>query len=61
MESFIAQQKTLIETIFQQIPQYIFWKNTHSVYLGCNQRYAELIVSVRLTDVLPQSSRCAIF
>ena len=41
MESFNPQ--ILIETIFQQIPQFIFWKNTHSVYLGCNQRYAELL------------------
>ena len=36
-------QKILIETIFQHIPQFIFWKNTHSVYLGCNHKCAELL------------------
>ena len=25
------------------LPQYLFWKNSHSVYLGCNQQYAELV------------------
>ncbi len=25
------------------LPNYLFWKNSHSVYLGCNQRYAELM------------------
>ncbi len=25
------------------LPNYLFWKNSRSVYLGCNQRYAELM------------------
>lgn len=25
------------------LPNYLFWKNRRSVYLGCNQRYAELM------------------
>ena len=25
------------------LPQYLFWKDRRSVYLGCNQRYAELV------------------
>lgn len=29
--------------ILDSIPQYIFWKDTNSVYLGCNQRWAELV------------------
>ena len=36
-------QEIVIETIFQHIPQYIFWKNTNSVYLGCNEKYAQLL------------------
>ncbi|HVV67967.1 MAG TPA: PAS domain-containing sensor histidine kinase [Gammaproteobacteria bacterium] len=53
MEVFNSQdQKILIETIFQQIPQLIFWKNTESVYLGCNQRYAELIGLNRPEEIL---------
>jgi PAS domain S-box-containing protein len=33
----------LLQTIFQHIPQFIFWKDINSVYLGCNEKYAELI------------------
>ena len=36
-------QEILIETVFQNIPQYIFWKNTDFVYLGCNDKYAQLL------------------
>lgn len=27
----------------QSLPQYLFWKDTGSIYLGCNQNYAELV------------------
>ncbi|HVV67817.1 MAG TPA: PAS domain-containing sensor histidine kinase [Gammaproteobacteria bacterium] len=44
MNTFNSQvQKLLIETIFDHIPQYIFWKNTASVYLGCNKKFAKLL------------------
>lgn len=33
----------LLQTVFQHIPQFIFWKDINSVYLGCNEKYAELI------------------
>jgi PAS domain S-box-containing protein len=32
-----------LENIIERIPYYIFWKNTASVYLGCNQRFADLV------------------
>ena len=27
----------------QFLPQFVFWKDAYSIYLGCNQRYAELV------------------
>lgn len=27
----------------QFLPQFVFWKDASSIYLGCNQRYAELV------------------
>lgn len=33
----------LLKTIFENIPQYIFWKDKESIYLGCNDNYAKLI------------------
>ena len=29
--------------ILDKTPQYIFWKDLNSVYLGCNQRWAEFV------------------
>lgn len=44
MHLFTAySQQILIETIFEHIPQYVFWKDKNSVYLGCNERYAQLL------------------
>ena len=31
-----------LRVILDNIPQYIFWKDRHSVYLGCNQQWAEM-------------------
>ncbi len=47
-------QHLLIETIFQHIPQhiYIFWKDPRSVYLGCNEQYAQLVGLQRPQDIL---------
>ncbi len=47
-----AYQDILIETIFQHIPQYIFWKNTDSVYLGCNDNYAKLLGLNKSQDII---------
>jgi two-component system, OmpR family, aerobic respiration control sensor histidine kinase ArcB len=35
--------KYYLDNIVEQIPYFIFWKNTDSVYLGCNQKFANLI------------------
>lgn len=32
-----------LKNITRVLPQYVFWKDNHSVYLGCNQNYAELV------------------
>lgn len=34
--------KELLKLVLDNIPQYIFWKNQDSVYLGCNRRWAEM-------------------
>ena len=44
MDLFCSCKKNLLlETIFQHIPQVIFWKDTQSVYMGCNDNYAQLL------------------
>ncbi|HLD16399.1 MAG TPA: ATP-binding protein [Coxiellaceae bacterium] len=32
-----------LDTIVKHLPQYIFWKDNHSIYLGCNENYARLV------------------
>lgn len=32
-----------LENIIELLPYFIFWKDTQSVYLGCNQRFANLV------------------
>jgi PAS domain S-box-containing protein len=32
-----------LKNITQVLPQYVFWKDIHSVYLGCNDNYAHLL------------------
>lgn len=34
--------KLLLNKITQHLPQYIFWKDINSIYLGCNDNYAFL-------------------
>jgi PAS domain-containing protein len=56
MNTFNPQvQQLLIETIFDHIPQLIFWKNTASVYLGCNKNFAELLGLDSPADIIGKS------
>jgi len=43
METELRQSKQLLQRVIDTIPQAIFWKDHHSVYLGCNQNFADLI------------------
>lgn len=35
--------QTYLENIIASVPYYIFWKNSHSVYLGCNKKFSSLV------------------
>jgi len=35
--------KIFLRNITKSLPQYIFWKDTKSVYLGCNQNFAHFV------------------
>lgn len=32
-----------LENLVRNIPQYVFWKDANSVYLGCNDNYARMV------------------
>lgn len=35
--------RVFLEKISESLPQYVFWKDVNSVYLGCNKQYAQLV------------------
>ncbi|MEP0871652.1 EAL domain-containing protein [Trichocoleus desertorum AS-A10] len=41
-ERALKEQQEFLRLVLDNIPQYIFWKDTQSVYLGCNKSWAEL-------------------
>lgn len=42
----LADRLRFIETLFDTIPNPVFYKNSAGVYLGCNQSFADLILGV---------------
>ncbi len=46
-----------IENIFIQIPNYIFWKDLNSLYLGCNASLAQA-VGLQHPDEIVGKSDC---
>ncbi len=38
----LRQKEEFLRTIIDNIPQLIFWKDTHSIYQGCNSQVAQL-------------------
>ncbi|EHQ90868.1 SpoIIE family protein phosphatase [Desulfosporosinus youngiae] len=46
LEIDLANQKRFLKTIIDTIPDFIFYKNTKSVLLGCNKAYAEKVLGV---------------
>jgi PAS domain S-box-containing protein len=39
-ENALLESRKLLEHVLNSIPQAVFWKDNHSVYLGCNQVFA---------------------
>ena len=41
-EAELFESKMMLQLVMDSIPQYIFWKDRNSVYLGCNKKFAEI-------------------
>jgi PAS domain S-box-containing protein len=48
----LSKSKSLLDTILDTIPQSISWKDTNSVYIGCNKAFAHL-VGLKNADLIP--------
>ena len=42
-EAKFREQSEILSNILHHIPNYIFWKDTNSVYRGCNENYASIL------------------
>lgn len=42
IEEALRESKQLLQLVFDSIPQRIFWKDRNSVFLGCNQNFAQV-------------------
>ncbi len=40
-EDELKKTKNMLQLVLDNIPQRVFWKDTHSIYLGCNAGFAE--------------------
>ncbi|NJN75442.1 MAG: PAS domain S-box protein [Synechococcaceae cyanobacterium RL_1_2] len=43
VEEKLKQKDTFLTSILNNVPQYIFWKDTKSIFLGCNQKFARSV------------------
>lgn len=41
-EEELNRSKRMLELVMDSIPQFIFWKDRNSVYLGCNENFAKV-------------------
>jgi PAS domain S-box-containing protein len=51
----LADRLRFIETLFDTIPNPVFYKNSAGVYLGCNQSFADLILGVPQDRIIGRS------
>lgn len=49
--------KVFLKNISQSLPNFIFWKDKKSVYLGCNENFAHLVGLRKPEDIVGKSDR----
>ncbi|GAA6623633.1 PAS domain S-box protein [Scytonema sp. NUACC26] len=52
IEEQLRQSQEMLQHIMDNIPQSIFWKDTTSVYLGCNRNFAQIVGLERPEDII---------
>ncbi|MBX2877137.1 MAG: PAS domain-containing protein [Saprospiraceae bacterium] len=52
MKAELLQREKLLQLVLDNIPSYVFWKDRHSVYMGCNQNFATSAGFESPTDII---------
>ncbi|WP_170861359.1 PAS domain S-box protein [Geitlerinema sp. PCC 9228] len=42
-EASLRKSQQFLQLVLENIPDFVFWKDFHSVYLGCNRNFARLV------------------
>lgn len=42
LQEKVTESEKMLQLVINSVPQSIFWKDTHSVYLGCNENFARM-------------------
>ena len=45
-------KEILFENLVYRIPQYIFWKDKNSIFMGCNHKFARLVGLDKPEDII---------
>ena len=48
----LLKQQSFLQLIMNNIPQFVFWKDINSVYLGCNQNFANAAGLASPSDIV---------
>ncbi|MEK7989829.1 MAG: PAS domain S-box protein [Thiotrichaceae bacterium] len=43
IEQVLRRKEEFLRSLLDSVPQYIFWKDTNSIFQGCNQSFADLV------------------
>ena len=43
IERTLKETQNILQMVINHIPQYVFWKDTNSVFLGCNKNFAQVV------------------
>lgn len=54
-EARLEESKKLLQLVMDNIPQYIFWKDKNSIYLGCNINFAKIAGFDNPADIIGKS------
>ncbi|MBS0351280.1 MAG: response regulator [Proteobacteria bacterium] len=49
--------EVFLKNITRSLPQYLFWKDTKSIYLGCNENFASLVGLQSSEDIVGKTDR----
>ncbi len=51
-QDHLRASQRMLELVMDSVPQSVFWKDTASIYLGCNKNFAQLVGCENTSDIV---------